>query len=58
MKLEYLVVAVATVAAIIYYAKFDKYRPDHSEFGADFTNYSIDGIPVDPEDVESDEDLL
>ena len=58
MKLEYVVVAVATIASIIYYCKFDKYVPDHSEFGADRTTYSIDGIPVDPEDVESDEDLL
>ena len=58
MKLEYIVVAVATIAAIIYYAKFDKYVPDHSEFGADRTTYSIDGIPVDPEDIEPDEDLM
>ena len=55
MKLEYIVVAVATIAAIIYYAKFDKYKPDHGELTADYTSYSIDGIPVDPSDIESDD---
>ena len=34
MKWEYIVVAVATVAAIIYYAKFDK-PPKHTEAEAD-----------------------
>lgn len=57
MKLEYIVVAVATIAAIIYYAKFDRYKPDHGEFSADYTSYSISGVPVDPEDVETDEDF-
>ena len=57
MKLEYVVLAAATLAAIIYYAKFDKYQPDHSEFGADYTNYSINGESVDPDIFEDEEDL-
>lgn len=57
MKLEYVVLAAATLAAIIYYAKFDKYQPDHSEFGADYTNYSLNGEPVDTDIFEDEEDL-
>lgn len=58
MKLEYFVVAAATIAAIIYYTKFDKYKPDHSEFGADYTDYSINGDPVDPDIFEVDDEDL
>lgn len=58
MKPEYVFLAVATIAAVAYYAFWDPWRPDHSEFGADRTTYSIDGIPVDPEDIEPDEDLM
>lgn len=57
MKPEYIFLAVVTVAAIIYYAKFDKYEPDHSEFGADYTNYSLNGEPVD-NDIFEDEEYL
>lgn len=57
MKPEYIFLTVATVAAVIWYSVFDKYEPDHSEDGADMTRYSIDGIPVDPEEVVFDEDL-
>lgn len=31
MKAEYIVLAIATVAAVVYYAKFDRYKPDHDE---------------------------
>lgn len=57
MKPEYIFLAVVTVAAIIYYAKYDKYQPDHSEFGADYTNYSLNGEPVDTDIFEDEEDL-
>ena len=46
MKLEYIVVAVATVAAIIYYAKFDK-PPKHTEAEADEVTYYVDDCEVD-----------
>lgn len=46
MKLEYIVVAVATIAAIVYYAKFDK-PPKHTEEEADEVNYYCSGCEVD-----------
>lgn len=46
MKLEYIVVAVATVAAIIYYAKYDK-PPKHTEAEADEVKYYVDDCEVD-----------
>lgn len=58
MKPEYIFLTVATVAAVVWYAVFDKYQPDHSEFGADITRYSIDGVEVDPEMFEADDEDL
>ena len=55
MKPEHIFLAVVTLGAIIYYAKFDKFKPDHSEFGADYTSYSYDGDPISPEDVYMDD---
>lgn len=57
MKPEHIFLAVVTLGAIIYYAKFDKFKPDHSEFGADYTSYSYNGDPLDPEEVETVDDL-
>lgn len=47
MKLEYLVVAAATVAAIVYYAKFDRFAPKHTEAEADKVTYYVDDCEVD-----------
>lgn len=46
MKLEYLVVAVATVAALVYYIKYDK-PPKHTEAEADAVKYYVDDCEVD-----------
>lgn len=46
MKLEYIVVAVATIAAIVYYAKFDR-APKHTEAEADMVKYYVDDCEVD-----------
>lgn len=45
MKLEYVVVAVATVAAFIYFIKYDK-PPKHTEAEADIVNYYVDDCEV------------
>ena len=48
MKLEYLVVAAATVAALVYYIKYDR-PPKHTEDEADIVNYYVDDCEVDPD---------
>lgn len=47
MKLEYLVVAAATVAALVYYIKYDNKPPKHTEAEADIVNYYVDDCEVD-----------
>lgn len=46
MKLEYAVVALATIAALVYYIKYDK-PPKHTESEADMVNYYCSGCEVD-----------
>lgn len=45
MKIEYVVCALATVAALIYYIRFDK-PPKHTEAEADIVNYYVDDCEV------------
>lgn len=45
MKLEYAVAALATIAALVYYIKYDK-PPKHTEAEADMVKYYVDDCEV------------